>query len=251
GAFAQIRAALAVICVPIYLIMHHWLTVNAFEPLLWIACLWCIVRAIDRQDSRYWICFGLFAGVGMEDKYTIAFFGFALVIGLALTRERRFLITKEFWIGAAIAFLIFVPNLIWLTRHDWPFLELMHNIRQTRRDVVRGPIAFILDQAQILNPVLLPLWLGGLMWLFFAHEGRRFRVLGIIYIIVLAMFIALRGKNYYLSAIYPALFAAGAVAFEKISSTQWKWSRAVYGVLVLLSTIILAPTVSPILSPQG
>jgi len=89
------------------------------------------------------------------------------------------------------------------------------------------------------------------MWLFFAHEGRRFRVLGIIYIIVLAMFIALRGKNYYLSAIYPALFAAGAVAFEKISSTQWKWSRAVYGVLVLLSTIILAPTVSPILSPQG
>jgi hypothetical protein len=249
--FAQVLAALAVVCVPIYLVTHHWLTMNAFEPLLWIGCVWCIVRAINRKEPRYWIWFGVLAGLGMETKYGIAFLVVAVVVGIVLTRERRFLITKEFWIGALIAFLIFLPNLIWLIRHDFPFLELMHNIRQTHRDVARGPIAFVLDQVQIMNPILFPLWLGGLVWLFLGREGRRFRVLGIVYIVLLAMFIALRGKNYYVASIYPALFAAGAVGFEKITAEHWRWSRAAYAILILASAIILAPTVSPILSPEG
>ena len=247
GVFAQLLAPLAVICVPIYLVMHHWLTMNAFEPLAWIGCVWCIARAINRNDPRYWIWFGVLVGIGMETKYGIAFFVVAAVIGLVLTRERRFLITKEFWIGAAIAFVIFLPNLIWLARHDWPFLELMHNIRQTHRDVARGPIAFVLDQAQIMNPVLFPLWFGGLIWLFLG----RFRLLGIAYVVLLTTFIMLRGKNYYLASIYPMLFAAGAVAFEKITAARGKWSRPIYTLLLLASTIILAPTVSPILSPAG
>jgi Dolichyl-phosphate-mannose-protein mannosyltransferase len=250
GAFAQVLAALAVIAVPIYLIMHHWLTVNAFEPLLWMACIWCIVRAINRNEPRYWIRFGVLVGVTMEDKYTIAFFAVALVIALILTGDRRFLGVKEFWIGATLAILIFLPNLVWLAGHDWPFLELMHNVRQSHRDIVRGPLAFIIDQAEIMNPFLIPLWLGGLIWLFIGRDGTRFRVLGIVYILLLAMMIALRGKNYYLSAIYPVLFAAGAVAFEKITRLRWKWSRVIYALFVIASTIVLAPTLSPILSPE-
>ncbi len=251
GMFAQVLAALAVICVPIYLVVHHWLTMNAFEPLVWIGCVWCIVRAIDRNEARYWIWFGVLAGIGIETKYGIAFFVVAVVIGLILTRERRFLITKEFWIGALIAFLIFLPNLIWLVRHDFPFLELMHNIRQTHRDVVRGPIAFFVDQAQIVNPVLFPLWLSGLIWLFLGRDGRRFRVFGIVYLVLLATFILLRGKNYYLASIYPVLFAAGAVGFEKITAARARWTRFAYATLLLASIVILAPTVSPILSPDG
>jgi hypothetical protein len=251
GTFAQVLAALAVVCVPIYLVTHHWLTMNAFEPLIWIGCVWCIVRAIHRNDPGYWIWFGVLTGLGIETKYGIAFFVIAVVVGLVLTRERRFLITKEFWIGALIAFLIFLPNLIWLIRHHFPFLELMHNIRQTHRDVVRGPVAFVLDQVQIMNPILLPLWLGGLIWLLLGREGRQFRVLGIVYIVLLAMFMALRGKNYYVASIYPVLFAAGAVGLEKITSARWKWIGIAYAILVLASAIILAPTVAPIFSPEG
>ena len=250
GAFAQVLAALAVICVPIYLILNHWLTMNAFEPLVWIGCVWCIARAINRNDPDYWIWFGVLVGVGMETKYGIAFFVVAVVIGLILTRQRRFLVTRQFWIAALIAFLIFLPNLIWLARHNFPFLELMHNIRQTHRDVVREPSAFLLDQVQIVNPALFPLWLGGLVWLLAGREGGRYRILGIVYLVLVTTFIVLRGKNYYLAPIYPLLFAAGAIAFEKITSVRWKWSRAIYALLMVGSTMILAPTVSPILSPE-
>src|SRR5258708_21993401 len=34
GRFAQAMAALAVVVVPMYLVMHHWLTDNAWEPLI-------------------------------------------------------------------------------------------------------------------------------------------------------------------------------------------------------------------------
>src|SRR5260370_25645402 len=199
GPFAQVLAALAVICVPIYLVVPHWLTMNASEPLVWMACVWCIIRAMNHADARYWIWFVVFTGIGMETKYSIAFFVVTVVLGLVIKRERWFLAKKQFWIGAAIAFLIFLPNLIWLIRHNFPFFELMHNIRQTHRDVVRGPIAFLLDQAQIMNPILFPLWLSGLFWLFLGHAGLRFRVLVIVYIVLLATFIVLRGKNYYLA----------------------------------------------------
>jgi hypothetical protein len=251
GAFAQALAALAVIAVPIFLVMHHWLTMNAFEPLIWLGCVWCFVRAVNRDDVRYWIWFGVLAGLGMENKYTIAFFIFGLVVALIVTRDRRSLATKEFWIGAAIAFLILLPNLIWLAHHHFPFLELMHNIRRTHRDVIRGPASFIADQAVIMNPMLFPLWIGGLIWLLFSHSGARYRSIGLSYIVILAMFILLRGKNYYVAAVYPMLFAAGAIGFEKISAGDWRWSRAIYVILVLGSITALAPTVSPIFSPEG
>jgi hypothetical protein len=249
GVFAQALAAVAVFAAPIFLLMHHWLTMNAFEPLIWIACAWCIVRAIDRDEPRYWLWFGVLIGVGMENKYSTAFFAFAVFGALMLTPQRRFLANRWIWIGALCSLLIFLPNLIWLVRHDFPFLELMHNIRGTHRDVVRGPVAFIADQAMLMNPILFPLWVGGLGWLFLSRGGSRFRILGWIYALLLVAFIVLKGKNYYLSAAYPMLFAAGGVAFENISRTRMSWSRPVYVALIVVVTCVLAPLTVPVLSP--
>jgi 4-amino-4-deoxy-L-arabinose transferase-like glycosyltransferase len=53
GSFAQVLSALAVVAAPIFLLMHHWLTMNAFEPLIWMASVWCLLRAITRDNPRY------------------------------------------------------------------------------------------------------------------------------------------------------------------------------------------------------
>jgi hypothetical protein len=251
GVFAQALAAVAVIAAPIYLLLHHWLTMNAFEPLIWIACAWCIVRAINQSEPRYWIWFGVLVGLGLENKYTTAFFGIAVFVALLLAPQRRFLSNSRIWIGALCSLLIFLPNLIWLVRHDFPFLELMHNIRNTDRDIVRGPLAFITDQAMLMNPILFPLWLGGLGWLFLNRDGSRYRILGWTYALLLAAFIGLKGKNYYLSAAYPMLFAAGAIGFERITLERGRWSRALYVGLLVAATCFLAPTVASLLAPEN
>jgi hypothetical protein len=272
--FAQALAALAAFAVPIFLVFHHWLTMNAFEPLIWLAATWCVVRAVNTSDAKYWLWFGMLIGLGLETKYTVIFFAFGIVAGLLLTSHRRFLKSKWIWLGAVATFLIFLPNLLWLVKHDFPFLQLMHNIRQSGRDVARGPIDFIVDQALIMNPILAPLWVAGLLWLFFAKEGRRYRIFGWSYVVMLATFIVLKGKNYYLAPAYPMLFAAGAIAFERItrqgqtaaavsSLTQqsvelptapapayFAWLRWVYVAAIILVSAALAPLSAPILSPE-
>lgn len=251
GRFAQALAALSVIVVPIFLLMHHWITMNAFEPLIWLGCAWCVVRAIQTGRGEYWLGFGVLAGLGMETKYTIAFFVAAVFVGLMATPERKVLRSRWVWMGALAAVVIFLPNLIWLVRHDFPFLELMANIRRTGRDVVRGPAAFILDQIQIIHPILFPLWAGGLVWLLVSKAVRRFRALGWTFVVVLGAMIALRGKNYYVAPVYPMLFAAGAVAFEQWTDRRMRWGRVAYVVLVVAAGVALAPLTAPVLAPDA
>jgi hypothetical protein len=139
GLFAQGIAALAVVLAPVYLVLWHWITMNAFEPLLWTTCAWFALRAMSSGNGKWWLWFGVVVGIGMENKYSMAFFGAALWGALLLTRERRWVISRWLWLGAAIALVVFLPNLIWLYRHGFPFLELMRNVRLTGRDVVRWP----------------------------------------------------------------------------------------------------------------
>jgi hypothetical protein len=215
---------------------------NAFEPLIWTACAWCVVRAIHTSDARYWLGFGVLAGIGMENKYSMAFFILGVVVGLLLSPHRRFLMSRWLWIGALVAFVVFLPNLIWLVRHDFPFLELMNNVRRSGRDIARGPVAFVLDQAMLVNPLLFPLCVAGLVWL--CSSGRKYAVLGWSYLAMLVLFIALKGKNYYLAPAYPMLLAAGAIAFEKIRSVS---VRIAGTILVVASSAVLAPLFAPVL----
>src|SRR6478735_11873474 len=199
GRFAQGLAALAVLVVPIYLVAHTWLTDNVFEQLIWMACIWLVVRAINTGDARYWFWFGVVAGLGFENKYSIAFLLLGLLAGVLLTPQRHFLKSRYLWLGVVACAVISLPNLLWQIHYHFPFLELIHNIRMTNRDVVRGPVAFVIDQGMIMNPVLYPLWVGGLIWLFFGkdfrnrdsrreestHDKGRYRLLGWTYVVVL------------------------------------------------------------------
>ncbi len=251
GRFAQVLSALAVIVVPTYLILDHWLTMNAFEPLIWMGCLWCVLSAINRNDPRQWLWFGLLAGVGFETKYSLAFLLLGVLVGLILTPERRFLKSGWLWLGMFVCGLIALPNFLWQLHNGFPFLQLMHNIRLGHRDIVRGPVAFVADQAAIMNPILAPLWVGGVIWLLFGKEGRRYRVLGWTFLVVLATFIALKGKNYYVAPIYPILFAAGAIGFERVTHAKFRWSRTAYVATVVVAGTLLTPIVCPVFSAEN
>jgi hypothetical protein len=267
GRFAQGMAALAVFVVPIYLVMHTWLTDNVFEQLIWMVCIWLVLRAINTGDAHYWLWFGVAAGLGFENKYSIAFLLLGLLVGVLLTPHRHFLKGRYLWLGVLACALISLPNLLWQVHYHFPFLELMHNIRMSNRDVVRGPVAFIADQAMIMNPILFPLWVAGLIWLFFgkhiqsadsrsddsSHDSGRYRLFGWTYLMVLTAFIALKAKNYYVAPIYPILFAAGAIGLERLAAGRriGTWVRGVYVALVIAAGAVLMPFSVPILSPES
>ncbi|MDQ6785280.1 MAG: glycosyltransferase family 39 protein [Acidobacteriota bacterium] len=213
--FAVFLACLCVLCAPVYLGIDNFLSMNSFEPVFWMACVYFAVLAIKRENPRWWIWFGAFAGIALINKHSAVFFGLAMFAGLILTRTRKVFADKWIWIAGAIAFLIFLPNLIWQFQNNFATLELLQNVQKSGKNVVLSPPAFIFSQIFMLLPTTFPVWFAG-VWFFLADKnGKRFRFLGICYLVLLALMIFLKAKDYYLAPIYPMLFAAGAVWWEQ------------------------------------
>jgi 4-amino-4-deoxy-L-arabinose transferase-like glycosyltransferase len=249
--YSQLLSAVCVVIAGQYLSNGSLLGTNCLEPTLWMSCAYFAVLAIKRNDPRYWLWFGVFAGLGMEEKYSIALFAFGIVVGLILTEQRRVFANKWIWLGGLAAFLIFLPNLLWNLHYHWPFLELMHNIRAEARDVVLPAGQYFVQQTMIVTPFTAPIWIVGLLALLFSPQLRPYRALGWCYLVCYAIFFALHGKSYYLSPIYPMLFAAGAVAVESwLDRPLGAWLRPVIVVLLLVGGAYVAPIPVPILSPD-
>ena len=248
GRFAQVMAALSILPVPIYLILQHWLTMNAFEPLFWTAMMWAILRVVTAEEPRYWLIAGVLVGLGLENKYSMIFAAGAMVAGLLLTPERRWLKSRYFLLAVAMVLLLFLPNLLWLAHHNFPFLEFEKNSRASGSRIVRGPLSFLADQALILDPVLAVQVLAGLLWLLLAGAARKFRFAGWTALLVIGLLMMVKAKNYYVAPVYPLLLAAGATALEQGTKVHRRWIRPAYVSLVLLSGMLLAPLVMPILS---
>lgn len=250
--FALGLSALAVFIAPLYLSDGSLLTTNCLEPNLWMGCAYFAILAIKRNQPRYWLWVGVIAGLGLEEKYSIAVFVFGIVVGALLTQQRRVFLNKWIWLGGLASFIIFLPNLLWNIRYHWPFLELMHNIRTEGRDVVLPAGAFFFQQALLAGLLSAPIWITGLIALFTSPPLRSCRLLGWSYVVCYAVFFILHGKNYYLAPIYPMLLAAGAVAIETgLNRPHWSWLKPAIVVILLAAGGYLIPVFVPVLSPEA
>ena len=216
GRFGTILAAALAATPGVWWIIDHQFAMNCLEPLLWGGLAFVVLRLIKTQNPKLWLAFGAIAGVGLLSKYSIVVFATALIVGLLLTRQRKILFTPWILAGGAIAFLIFLPNLIWNIQNNWPFLELMRNVRATGKDVVLPPGKYLLQQVLMMNPASLPFWFGGLLFLLFSRDARLYRALGWTFVITIAFFMITHGKDYYVAPAYLSLLAAGAVATERL-----------------------------------
>jgi hypothetical protein len=247
GAIAEFLAALGILLAPAYLAFDSFLSMNAFEPLIWLLCAWIAVRIVKGADPRWWLAFGLLAGVGLQNKHTMLVFGFALVAGLLISGNARIFASKWIWVAGALAFAIFLPNLIWEARNGWPQIEVVRNGEEYKILHI-SPLQFIFEQVLFLQPLALPIWLAGLGWYFLDREGKRFRFLGWAYLVIMALFIGLDGKSYYALPIYPVLFAAGAVALERFFAVGNRRRLAVpYAALLVIVGLITLPFGIPLL----
>lgn len=253
--FAQGLAGLCIIAVPIHLGMHGILTMNAFEPLFWMGCTYFLIRIVQGGNSRLWIWFGALAGFGLQNKHSTLLFGFAVAMALLLSVQRREFLKPWIWFGGLIAFLIFLPNIIWQIQHGFPTVEDLRNVQSTGKNVVLDPLDFIGQQILLLHPFLLPVWFVGLISLL-AGNLRRMRVLGYTYLLLLALMVILKAKNYYLSPIYPMLYAAGAVVIEGWLTRGFSWKRRQWQKTVIASYVgvmatVAIPAMLPFLSPAN
>jgi hypothetical protein len=87
------------------------------------------------------------------------------------------------------------------------------------------------------NTVAIPLWIAGLYCFFSRQDGKRFRMLGWIFVITFMIYFIAQGLFYYLAPAYPPLIAAGAVVWQgwidKLSAQKARLHWGTWSILVV------------------
>ena len=246
GAFAQALAMLGALIAPVYLFLHHVYSMNALDLLLWTAAVGLVVLILQGGDRRLWLALGVVLGLGLLNKWSALWLGGGLFLGLVLTPERRRLATPWPWAAAGTALLLFLPNLLWQHAHGWPTLEFMANATGEKMAAV-APLDFLGGQVLGMHPLNVLLWAPGLVLLLALPLGRPVRPLGVAVAAVFAL-LAFSGSSRvaYAAPLYPVLFAAGALLWER--GLRGRLRRARPALLVLLAAgFALAPFTLPVL----
>jgi len=251
GRTAQWLAALAVAVMGTSLVFSSYFSMNAFDQVFWLLAALIVARILGGGDERLWLLFGIVVGLGLLNKISVGFFVGGIVLGLALSPQRRHLISPWLWAGGAVAVAMLVPHLVWQALHRFPTAEFIRNA-QAFKIVAHSPLAFLGAQVLEANPVTLPLWVGGLVALLVAPWLRPYRPLGIAFVAVLVVFLVQQAKPYYLAPAYPPLLAAGAIALERWQNRrQSAWPAPAVGVLLLAGGGLVSLLSLPILSPDA
>ena len=218
---AQLVAAVA--AVPFCLGGGYQMMYVAFDALAWVMTAYFVVRLLKSEDPRWWVAIGAGIGFGMLCKYTMGVFALSIVAGVLLTDARRYLRSKWLWIGVALSVVIWLPNVLWQWQHHFVSLDFLNHIHS--RDVRQGRTAGFLPQQLMMTGARCVLALAGLYFCFVAPAGKRFRMIGWMYIMTLLLFAVAKGRWYYMGPAYPMLYAAGAVWGEQWLATLQR-SRA-------------------------
>ena len=248
GRFAQLLAQVCVLVAPVYLALCHVFSMNAFDVLLWLAAFYILVLIFDGGSPKLWVAFGLVVGLGLQNKISMLFLEFGLVVGSVLTRQRRHFLSGWFWLGGALAGLIFLPYVLWQIPNGWPTLEFMHNARLYKMVKLSFP-AYVSGQIVQMHPLTFPVWLAGLGLLTLSKTYRRYQTLGWCYLAVLVLFVVTGGRIYYLAPAYTMLFAFGALWMEITFSN--KALRAAVVTLIVAGGLVSLPAVLPVLPVEA
>jgi hypothetical protein len=250
--YAQFLACLCVLAAPQY--FGSYLNTDMFMTLGWVACAWAAVRIFAGESQRLWLLFGLFGGLALEGKHAMLFFLLAFLAAMVISPQRKLLLSVWPWCGAAVVGLIALPNAYWEYKHRFATFELLTNIARSNKNLVLGPWPYLHSNIEALGMLTVLVWVPGLVWCLFLRDGKRFRAIGWTWIFSFALFVALKGKDYYLTPTYPMLFAAGGVAaeswFARIPRTAGLVVRVAFAVLIFLRGAIAWPFAMPMMSEE-
>jgi hypothetical protein len=258
--WAQALAMTGILLAPMVMGIDATLSTSTFEPVFWMTVVLALIELArlansgirsGRAAAWWWVTLGLAAGIGLENKWNEVFFLTCLLAALLMTSQRKLLASKWFPVSIALIAVLIFPNLFWEVHHHWATLELLHNDQINGKNVQIGPLAFLVNQMMAFEPLMAPLWIGGILWLLFGRSAKTLRFLGVTYLLYLPLMVFLHAKEYYPAAIYPMYFAAGGAAWDLLFRKRWLRRRLTPAYVALHVALIAAllPLILPVLPP--
>jgi hypothetical protein len=255
GAFAQSATALTIVFAPGLIGIAYGLSTEFLSPAAWTALIYLTIRLVNTRDPRLYIPIALLVTLALYAKYSIAACAIALVVGLAVAGHARLLRSRWLFFGVALTVLLVLPNALWQIRHGFPMLEVLHNDQLNRHALANGMAdespnrwinALYMFALQFLynNPLFAPIWIWGLIWLW---RTRPYRFLAVAYLLLLGLLVLTIGRGYYIQGLYPALFAAGAVAIERATAASARALKIAIVAAIVVGGLPMFPLSLPVL----
>ncbi|QLE00259.1 glycosyltransferase family 39 protein [Galbibacter sp. BG1] len=215
----------------------------AFDQLFWTLGFFFIVKFINSKNKKFLILLGITFGLGLLNKYTIIVWAFGVFIGLFFYKKGVLFKNKWLYLSVLISLLIFLPNLIWQIQNEFPLLEHLQALNANQLNKITR-LEFVLEQLNF--PFTLIISLIGLISLFTDRYLKKYKTIGVASIVIFSVMWLLHSKAYYVFAIYPVLFASGAVKIERLFSKKSVWVYAI-AVVTLVPFVYFIPEATPLL----
>ncbi|MCX6270347.1 MAG: glycosyltransferase family 39 protein [Bacteroidetes bacterium] len=243
--YARLLAAIGIIITPFSLRTYFLFMPVFLDVFFWTILLFFLIRFLNTNHYKYWIVFGIFAGVAMLNKYLVALLLFSVIVSLPFFSSRLVFKRKPFYYCWFVAFIIFSPNLIWQLTHGLPVINHMKELNASQLVYVKHS-DFLIDQ--LLMAFYSSIFtISGLIYLSFNKNAEKFRILALVSVLTIAILFFLRGKSYYTLGIFPMLIAAGAVSISQ--KLLHPIPRIILPVLIIILTIPILPFGLPVFRP--
>ncbi|WP_018699206.1 ArnT family glycosyltransferase [Amorphus coralli] len=138
----------------------------------WGLALWAMLELVHRDDGRWWLAVGLFAGLGLLAKYSGLFLGGGIVLWmLVVPGQWRWLASPWLWLGGILALALFAPVVMWNAANDWAsFAKQFGRVAGDQFDERFIP-EFLLAEIGLIGPLMLPFLVVGIIGI--AKSPRR------------------------------------------------------------------------------
>ncbi len=232
-----------------YMRLFYLLHPNFLDVFFWTLMAFSIIRYLQSSNNKWLYLFGISVGLGLLSKYSSAFYAASIVAGLLTTRQRKIFSNKHLYFALLLAFIIFLPNLLWQYNHNFPIVTHMQELQEEQLQFI-SPFNFIVAQLMMNLPFIF-IWISGLLFVVISEKGKQFRLFAWAYIAVIILLLILHGKDYYALGAYPVLFAFGGFYLEKVTAIRFKWTRYVMIAVPIILCIIAMPLIMPVAKPAA
>ncbi|WP_223198972.1 glycosyltransferase family 39 protein [Solihabitans fulvus] len=241
GRGPQVATALSTALSGFILGVTHLVSTITPDLVVWLAVGVLVVRVLRTGDGRWWLAVGAAVGVGLTNKWLVLLLIAALGVSLLAVGPRRVLRSGWLVAGAAIALLVAAPIVLWQATHGWPQLTVAAGISAS--DGLKNRVMFVPDQLIYLSPVLVPVWLAGLLRPWRDPRLRWARAVALAYPVLCLEILLLGGKPYYALPMLLLFVAAGAepVLDWLARRRAWRWASVAAAVGIVVSVLIGLP----------
>lgn len=114
-------------------------------------------RARSIESLGWWAAAGLTLGIAFCSKYTAVLIPFGMLIALLARRDlRKRLAEPGPYVATVIALVVFAPNLVWNSRHEWISFafQLHHGLGRANGSVLGRELALVGGQLGIVSPII-------------------------------------------------------------------------------------------------